>query len=179
MRFSLLTSAILFATTAFSAPITEPEAALEIRQQATNCGGVSYSSGAVAAAVNKGYNYYSNGQQVGSNNYPHTYNNREGFDFAVSGPYQEFPLLKSGATYSGGEFNRRYVSVARSLLTTAKALLARTVLFSTPGVSGAVPSLTPAHPTTDSLDALAPARLLYTSLLGGGYDLMNANRGIG
>ncbi|EGP89360.1 unnamed protein product [Zymoseptoria tritici ST99CH_1A5] len=101
MRFSLLSSALLFATAAFSAPVAEP-AELEIRQQATYCGNQYYSASQVSAAVNKGYNYYANGQQVGSGNYPHQYNNREGFSFAVSGPYQEFPILASGSTYSGG-----------------------------------------------------------------------------
>ncbi|KAF2214170.1 hypothetical protein CERZMDRAFT_105638 [Cercospora zeae-maydis SCOH1-5] len=94
---SLLTTALFFAATAISAP-----ADLIARQSATNCGGVSYSAGAVRAALNQGYNYYSNGQQVGSNDYPHTYNNFEGFSFGVSGPYQEFPLLSNGNVYTGG-----------------------------------------------------------------------------
>ncbi|KAG8419417.1 hypothetical protein J3458_004285 [Metarhizium acridum] len=34
--------------------------------------------------------------------YPHRYNNYEGFDFPVDGPYNEFPILKSGRIYSGG-----------------------------------------------------------------------------
>lgn len=35
-------------------------------------------------------------------NYPHTYNNYEGFDFPVAGPYIEFPI-KSGGPYTGGK----------------------------------------------------------------------------
>ncbi|KAM3416180.1 hypothetical protein BST61_g7788 [Cercospora zeina] len=97
---SLLTTALLFAATAISAPVVDPQ--LLPRQSATNCGGVSYSAGAVRAALNQGYNYYRNGEQVGSNDYPHTYNNREGFSFRVSGPYQEFPLLANGNVYTGG-----------------------------------------------------------------------------
>lgn len=44
----------------------------------------------------------SSGEQIGSNNYPHQYNNFEGFDFRVSGPWQEFPLTRGG--YTGGEY---------------------------------------------------------------------------
>jgi hypothetical protein len=56
----------------------------------------------VSAAVNQGCNYFENGQQVGSGNYPHRYNNYEGFDFRVSGPWQEFPIKTSGV-YTGGK----------------------------------------------------------------------------
>jgi ribonuclease T1 len=34
--------------------------------------------------------------------YPHTYNDYEGFDFPVDGPYQEFPILSSFEVYTGG-----------------------------------------------------------------------------
>lgn len=40
--------------------------------------------------------------QTGSNNYPHTFNNREGFSFGASGPYQEFPVLNTFKVYTGG-----------------------------------------------------------------------------
>ncbi|CZT20719.1 related to Guanyl-specific ribonuclease F1 [Ramularia collo-cygni] len=107
MRFSFITSALLLAVTSIASPVpvTEVEAVevneLVARQSATTCGSTSYTASQVSAAVSKGYGYYRNNQQVGSNNYPHTYNNYEGFNFRVSGPYQEFPLLRSG-TYSGG-----------------------------------------------------------------------------
>ncbi|KAK4502172.1 hypothetical protein PRZ48_005597 [Zasmidium cellare] len=96
MRFSIVSSALLFAVSALAAP-TE----LVARQSSTTCGNNYYSSGQVSNAVNQGYNYYANGEQVGSGDYPHTYNNYEGFDFPVSGPYQEFPIKESGV-YTGG-----------------------------------------------------------------------------
>lgn len=40
-----------------------------------------------------------NKQKAG--NYPHTYNNYEGFNFRVAGPYIEFPIKSSGL-YTGG-----------------------------------------------------------------------------
>ncbi|CAK1365038.1 uncharacterized protein RHO25_009900 [Cercospora beticola] len=98
---SFITTALLFAVSTVSAPTAAPAELIE-RQSATRCGSFSYSSGAVSAALNQGYRYYQNGQQVGSNDYPHQYNNREGFNFAVSGPYQEFPILQSGNVYTGG-----------------------------------------------------------------------------
>lgn len=73
MRFSLLT-AVCFAASALALP-----AALEERQSSTTCGSTYYSASQVRAAVNQGYNYYANNQEVGSNDYPHTYSNWEGF----------------------------------------------------------------------------------------------------
>ena len=71
MRFSIL-SALCFAATALSAPVQ-----LEERQSSTTCGSYYYSASQVQAAVARGYQYYRNDQQVGSGDYPHTYNNYE------------------------------------------------------------------------------------------------------
>ncbi|KAK3050690.1 hypothetical protein LTR09_008056 [Extremus antarcticus] len=95
MRFSIL-SAILFSASALALPTTLP---VEKRQSATTCGSTYYSASKVAAAINQGYDYYASNAKADS--YPHTYNNYEGFDFIVSGPYQEFPIKSSGV-YSGG-----------------------------------------------------------------------------
>jgi hypothetical protein len=38
----------------------------------------------------------------GDNNYPHKYNNYEGFDFPDGGPWYEFPVLSSSEAYTGG-----------------------------------------------------------------------------
>lgn len=79
------------------------EEAIETRQSCyVKCGSTCYTSAQVTTARNAGYNYYTQGNEAGSSNYPHTYNNYEGFDFLVSGPYQEFPLRTSGA-YTGGK----------------------------------------------------------------------------
>lgn len=99
MRFSAITSTLLFAVSALAAPTSDVFA----RQSSTTCGSNYYSYSQVNAALNQGYGYYANGQQVGSNDYPHAYNNYEGFDFPVSGPYQEFPIKESGV-YTGGMF---------------------------------------------------------------------------
>ncbi|TWU75716.1 hypothetical protein ED733_007624 [Metarhizium rileyi] len=69
---------------------------------ATSCGSVQYSAGAVRAAADAACEYVQNGGHAGSSTYPHRYNNYEGFDFPVGGPYNEFPILKSGKIYSGG-----------------------------------------------------------------------------
>lgn len=73
------------------------------KRAAAQCGSVSYTAAAVNAASQKGCSYYKAGTQVGSNAYPHTFNNNEGFSFAVAGPYLEFPILASGALYTGGK----------------------------------------------------------------------------
>ncbi|EFY92176.1 Guanyl-specific ribonuclease F1 [Metarhizium acridum CQMa 102] len=71
-------------------------------RDATNCGGVQYTAAAVQAAANAACQYVESGSHAGSSTYPHRYNNYEGFDFPVDGPYNEFPILKSGRIYSGG-----------------------------------------------------------------------------
>ncbi|KAF4304394.1 hypothetical protein SLS57_009689 [Botryosphaeria dothidea] len=87
---------------AFASPIERSEGKpLEVRQSATTCGSTSYTAAEVRAAANAACSYYQQGGTAGGSTYPHTYNNYEGFDFPVSGPYQEFPLKKGGA-YSGG-----------------------------------------------------------------------------
>lgn len=136
MKFSLLTTALLFATSSFSSPIApsspvlESEDAvaslndtassayielpvhhdLETRQSATTCGGYSYSQSRVSAAYRQGLNSFNNGQQVGTNRYPHRFNNREGFNFPVAPPYQIFPIMQSGNVYTGGEYHSFGVS---------------------------------------------------------------------
>ncbi|RBQ65747.1 hypothetical protein FVER14953_12295 [Fusarium verticillioides] len=74
---------------------------IESRQSATTCGSTNYSASQVRAAANAACQYYQNDDTAGSSTYPHTYNNYEGFDFPVDGPYQEFPI-KSGGVYTGG-----------------------------------------------------------------------------
>ncbi|KAL4946729.1 hypothetical protein BDV06DRAFT_218193 [Aspergillus oleicola] len=89
--------ALLVSSTLTAALPTE----LDARQScAYTCGSVCYSSSAVSAAVNEGYSLESSGDDV--NDYPHVYNNYEGFDFSVSPTYYEFPILSSGRIYSGG-----------------------------------------------------------------------------
>lgn len=56
----------------------------------------------VDEAVAQGYGDYTNGQEVGSNDYPHAENNYEMIPFYVAGPYQEFPILKTYKPYTGG-----------------------------------------------------------------------------
>ncbi|KAI6093916.1 ribonuclease-domain-containing protein [Hypoxylon rubiginosum] len=86
---------------------------------ATTCGSTYYSANAVNQAAQKACSYYQAGQAPRQvlllmpqdlpltnmllySSYPHTYNNYEGFSFAVSGPYLEFPLLASGSVFTGG-----------------------------------------------------------------------------
>ena len=65
------------------------------------CGRNDYSSGDVAAAADAACDYLARGEQVGSNDYPHRYNNYEGFDFDTSGPWYEFPILAGGRVFDG------------------------------------------------------------------------------
>lgn len=72
-----------------------------LRRDGTTCGNTYYSDSQVSSAANAACNYVQNGGHAGSSSYPHRYNNYEGFNFPVNGPYNEFPIKKSGS-YTGG-----------------------------------------------------------------------------
>lgn len=67
---------------------------------AETCGNVCYYQTTIDAAVAAGYKLYQEGKEKGG--YPHTYNNYEGFDFNVTGPYQEYPVMSDFKAYDGG-----------------------------------------------------------------------------
>ncbi|KAI0889852.1 Ribonuclease/ribotoxin [Annulohypoxylon maeteangense] len=86
---------VAFIASVAAAPIVEERDSLA----ATTCGSTYYTATQVNQAAQKACSYYTSGSAPGG--YPHTYNNYEGFSFAVSGPYLEFPMLTSGV-YTGG-----------------------------------------------------------------------------
>ncbi|KAI1780101.1 ribonuclease-domain-containing protein [Hypoxylon cercidicola] len=96
MKFiaNLLPFAALLASVA-AAPVEE-----RAELAATTCGSHHYSADAVNQASQRACSYYQSGQAPSS--YPHRYNNYEGFNFPVSGPYLEFPILSNGNLFSGG-----------------------------------------------------------------------------
>ena len=94
-RFLSLT---FFLAPILAAPLVRPEAGVCVDY----CGSVCYYQSDIDAALQKGYSLYQSGQTLGSNDYPHTETNYEGFDFAVPGPYQEFPILNTYKVYTGG-----------------------------------------------------------------------------
>ncbi|KAI1768749.1 hypothetical protein GGR53DRAFT_476935 [Hypoxylon sp. FL1150] len=92
--------AILLAAVSVSALAVEkiaPRAAC-----VATCGSVCYWQSDIDAAVQKGYSLYQSGQTLGSDDYPHQYNDYEGFDFPDPAPWYEFPILSSYDVYSGG-----------------------------------------------------------------------------
>jgi hypothetical protein len=101
MRSLLSTLVLALYAAAAAANVTlEPRQGTAALSNVT-CGRASYTKQQVDAAVAGGCRLHAEGDQLGSGNYPHRFNNREGLVFAVSGPYQEFPILASGAVYSG------------------------------------------------------------------------------
>ncbi|KAI0911461.1 guanine specific ribonuclease N1 [Ustulina deusta] len=96
-------SKILPVVLAAVSAVTVSGAAIEKKQScAATCGSVCYTQGEIDDAVSQGYGYHEDGQTVGSGDYPHQYNNYEGFDFPDPGPWYEFPVLSSGSVYTGG-----------------------------------------------------------------------------
>ncbi|NRK12214.1 hypothetical protein F3B08_24285, partial [Salmonella enterica subsp. enterica serovar Typhi] len=88
------------AALAFAVPVlTNP---LLRRQCAETCGSTCYSQDDINAAVQQGYSDYEDGTTVGNDNYPHQYNDYEGFSFPDAGPYYEFPILADEEVYTGG-----------------------------------------------------------------------------
>jgi len=108
---------VLPAVLALPAPVAVDSTSLEVRENvsltssplslfnkrkscAETCGNVCYAQSTIEQAVSAGYKLYKEGKDEGD--YPHTYNNYEGFDFPVSGPYQEYPVLSDTQAYDGG-----------------------------------------------------------------------------
>ncbi|KAI0835609.1 ribonuclease-domain-containing protein [Hypoxylon sp. FL0890] len=85
-----------------SALVIEQVAPRQDQTCVATCGSVCYWQEDIDAAVKQGYGYYQEGQTVGSDEYPHQYNDYEGFTFPDSGPYYEFPILSSFEVYTGG-----------------------------------------------------------------------------
>ena len=100
-----LISALILALSAAVATAADPPR-LEPRQgtaslSTLSCASTIYTKLQVDAAVAEACRLYAAGKQIGSRLYPHTFNNAERLTFAVAGPYQEFPILSSGAIYAG------------------------------------------------------------------------------
>lgn len=94
---------MLPAVLALPTPLETVSSSLIVRQScAATCGNVCYSQATIDTAVSNGYSLYQSDSEEGSSDYPHTYNDYEGFTFPVDGPYQEYPILKSHKAYSGG-----------------------------------------------------------------------------
>ncbi|KAG7132819.1 Guanyl-specific ribonuclease F1 like protein [Verticillium longisporum] len=100
MQFKALIVSLL-AVAAQAAPASPNEERSAIEKRATTCGSTYYTTAQVNAAANAACQHVRAGTQAGSSNYPHRYNNYEGFNFKASGPWQEFPLRSSGV-YTGG-----------------------------------------------------------------------------
>ncbi|KAJ7597681.1 Ribonuclease/ribotoxin, partial [Mycena floridula] len=66
-----------------------------------NCGGTTHSLAAVKSATAAGFSHKNS--PLGSDSYPHAYENYEGLELWCTGKtsFMEYPILSSGA-YSGG-----------------------------------------------------------------------------
>ncbi|THU78729.1 Ribonuclease/ribotoxin [Dendrothele bispora CBS 962.96] len=98
MRF--ITVVVSLVSVAIASPIDQLLSRALPRGDVT-CGSDVYSVNQVVAAVNAGVNHLDD--PIGSDSYPHTFNNFEGLDLFCSGEtrFNEFPILTSG-TYNGG-----------------------------------------------------------------------------
>ncbi|KAG4223676.1 hypothetical protein PC116_g27859 [Phytophthora cactorum] len=94
--------AILLAIVNVSALAVEKVAIRQDQTCVATCGKVCYWQEDIDEAVEQGYSLHEAGKTVGSNDYPHQFNNREGFDFPGQAPYYEFPILNSFDPYDGG-----------------------------------------------------------------------------
>ncbi|KAK3994828.1 Ribonuclease/ribotoxin [Cladorrhinum sp. PSN332] len=90
---------LLTAVSVSAAPLPA-EGEIEARACAYTCGTVCYQTSQINAALNKGYTLHKAGSAI--NNYPHQYNNYEGFNFPTPKPWYEYPIMSSGNVYTGG-----------------------------------------------------------------------------
>ena len=99
VSFKFLASASLVAVVAAS-PFSFDKR--QTNGSSVTCGSNSYSSADLEEATSEGCAFHWDGETIGNNDYPHTFNNREGLPLEGNGPYQEFPILTGGA-YDGGK----------------------------------------------------------------------------
>ncbi|PSK53958.1 hypothetical protein B9Z65_7764 [Elsinoe australis] len=95
---SLLSTALLFSSV-LAGPIPAADAEAGLTKRQTTCGKKYYDRNDIQLALNAGCKHYNAGTTVSG--YPHKYNNYEGFEFDVAGPWQEFPILDNKA-FTGG-----------------------------------------------------------------------------
>ncbi|KAJ8094856.1 hypothetical protein PM082_010068 [Marasmius tenuissimus] len=91
----------LLAFASFSIALATPLEPRAWPAGSVTCGSNVYSLSVVKAATSNGFAHINN--PIGSNSYPHTFNNREGLNMWCTGETQfnEWPILPSGA-YNGG-----------------------------------------------------------------------------
>jgi hypothetical protein len=100
-------------------------AAISLEERATcvyTCGSVCYWQSDIDDALAKGYSLYQSGSTLSKHlsaprttlpcgetnagphpdDYPHQYNDYEGFSFPTSSPWYEFPILSTYKVYTGG-----------------------------------------------------------------------------
>ncbi|KAG8705560.1 hypothetical protein FRC08_001610 [Ceratobasidium sp. 394] len=66
-----------------------------------DCGGFTFTADQVAAAASAAASHIASDSVVGSNKYPHVFNNRFTFDDGCNPPFFEFPVFPS-KVYTGG-----------------------------------------------------------------------------
>ncbi|KAL6797776.1 Ribonuclease/ribotoxin [Trichoderma sp. SZMC 28013] len=78
-------------------------AAIESRASCVyTCGSTCYWQSDIDDALSAGYSHYKSGSTIGSDDYPHQYNDYEGFSFPTASPWYEFPILNTFKVYTGG-----------------------------------------------------------------------------
>lgn len=78
-----------------AAPVQKRDSCVEY------CGSTCYWQSDIDDALNQGYSLLKSGKT--DDDYPHQYYDDEGFDFSVSGPWYEYPILSSYKVFTGGE----------------------------------------------------------------------------
>ena len=89
--------------------------------QGANCQGFKITLENVEVAAEAALKLLSTGDQIGENKYPHEMENREGFDFLpdCDQPFYEFPIMKDGGAYDGGQPGKDRVIIGTVQNTTA------------------------------------------------------------
>ncbi|QRV93470.1 guanyl-specific ribonuclease F1 [Ceratobasidium sp. AG-Ba] len=113
--FTLLRTVVFVALSGLALAIPAPTKTIPLDKRAisgvtaADCDGFTFTAAQVSAAASAAASRVASGTTVGSNSYPHVFNNREGFTFnsGCRAPFYEFPLFRS-QVYTGGDpsYNR-------------------------------------------------------------------------
>ncbi|KAG9125326.1 hypothetical protein FRC07_008087 [Ceratobasidium sp. 392] len=106
---SLIRTLVAIALAGLALAIPTPIKSSSVQKRAisgladASCNEISFTADQIAAAASEAVDHIARGTDVGNNNYPHVFNNRERLTFneGCKSPFFEFPLFTS-KVYTGG-----------------------------------------------------------------------------
>ncbi|KAJ3792997.1 guanyl-specific ribonuclease C2 [Lentinula aff. detonsa] len=102
IRTILFASSVILATVTLATPVQDLQVTRSLPEGDVTCGSTVYTLSEVESAVSGGFDHLDD--PIGEDSYPHIYHDYEDLDMYCSGStWYEYPILKGGTAYSGGD----------------------------------------------------------------------------